>query len=121
MRALCAQVLWLIHSRIDVCVAASKLAQVTEKSFNITHVKQYNTAVRYLQDTRHLYLRMYKLDHESLHIRAYADASFFTNSEDSSQLSCMAFLADKQDNYCVLHYDRYKSHRVARYVVCAES
>ncbi len=96
MRALCAQVLWLIHSRIDVCVAASKLAQVTEKSFNITHVKQYNTAVRYLQDTRHLYLRMYKLDHESLHIRAYADASFFTNSEDSSQLSCMAFWQKKR-------------------------
>ncbi len=55
------QLSWLIHSRPVVYVVANKLVQVTEKSFNISHMKQYNTTVRYLLDTRHLSLRICKL------------------------------------------------------------
>ena len=58
LRQYCVQSSWLIHSRPDVCVVASKLAQVTDNSFNISHVKQDNTTVRYLQDTRLMSLRM---------------------------------------------------------------
>ena len=36
----------LIRRRLDVCIVATKLAQVTEKSFNKSHVQQYNTTVR---------------------------------------------------------------------------
>ena len=38
----------LIHIHPNVCVVTSKHAQVTEKSFNISLVKQYNTTKRYL-------------------------------------------------------------------------
>ncbi len=114
-----AQLSWLIYSRPDVSVVASKLLQVTEKSFNISRVKQYNTTVRYLQDTRHLSLCMCKLDPESLHVRAYTDASFSTNSNHSSQLAYILLLADKLDNACVLHYASYKSRRLARSVLGA--
>ena len=116
-----AQLSWLIHSSPDVCVVASKLAQVTEKSFNISHVKQYNSTVRYLQDTSHLSLRTRKLDPESLHVRAYTDASFSTNPDHSSQLGYILLLADKLDNACVLHYASYKSRRVVRSVLGAET
>jgi len=71
-----AQLSWLIHCSPDVCVVASKLAQVTEKLFNISIVKQYNTTVRYIQDTRHLSLRMCKFDPNSLRLCTYTDASF---------------------------------------------
>ncbi len=115
------QLLWIIHSRPDVCVVASKLAQVTEKSFNISHLKQNNATVRYLQDTHHLSLRMCKLDPEILHVRAYTDASFSTNPDHSLQLGYIVLLAEKHDNACVLHYASYKSRRVARSVVGAET
>ncbi len=110
-----AQLSWLIQSRPDVCVDASKLAQVTENPFNISHVKQYNNTVRYLQSTRNLSLRMCKLDPESLHVSAYTDASFSTNPDRSS------LPADKLDNACVSYYVSYKSRRVARSVLGAET
>ncbi len=116
-----AQLSRLIHCRPDVCVVASQLATITEKSFNMSHVKQYNTTVRYLQDTRHLSLRMCKLDLESPHVRAYTDASFSTNTDHSSQLGYIVLLANKHDNACVLHYASYKSRRVARSVLYAET
>ncbi len=84
-----AQLSWLIHSRPDVCVGASKQAQVTENSFNISHVEKYNTTIRYLQDTRHLSLRISKLYPESLHVSTYTDALFSTNSDHSSQLDML--------------------------------
>ncbi len=65
-----AQLSWLIHSLPNVFVMASKLAQVTDNLFSISHVKQYNTTMRYLQDKRHLSLRMCKTDPESLRVRA---------------------------------------------------
>ncbi len=49
-----AQLSWLIHSRPDVCEAASKLAQFTEKSFNMSLVKQYNTTVQQYAASRTL-------------------------------------------------------------------
>ncbi len=116
-----AQLSWLIHSRSDVSVVATKLAQVTEKSFNISHVKQYNTTMRYLQDTRYLSHRMCKLDPESLHVRAYTDASFPTNTDHSSQLGYVLLLTDKHENACILHYASYMSRRVTRSVPGAET
>ncbi len=75
----------------------------------MSHVKQYNATVCYLQDTRHLSLRMCKLFPESLNVRAYTDASFSTNSDHSSQLDYIVLLSNKHDNACILHYASYKS------------
>ena len=116
-----AQFTWLIHSRPDLRDVTGKLAQVTEKSLNISYVKQYNTTVRYLEDTRHLTIRICKLDPESLHVCAYSDASFSSNTDHSSQLGCSVLLSDKHDNACILQYDSYKCRRVARSVLCAET
>ncbi len=91
-----------------------------EKLFNISHGKQHNTTVRYLQDTRHLSLGICKLDPESLHVRALTDASFSTTPDHCSQLGCIVVLADRHDNDFVLHYASYKSRRVARSVLGAE-
>ncbi len=116
-----AQLSWLVHSRPDICVTASKLAQVTEKTFERKHVNMFNTAVNYLVESRGLSLQMRKLDMDSLHIRAYADASFATNHNLTSQLGYIVLLCDKWENYCTLHYASYKSRRVARSVLGAET
>ncbi len=116
-----AQLSWLVHSRPDICVTASKLAQVTEKTFERKHVNRFNTAVTYLVESRDLSLQMRKLDMGSLHVRAYADASFATNHNFTSQLGYIVLLCDKYDNASKLHYASYKSRRVARSVLGAET
>ena len=61
------------------------------------------------------------MDHRTLHIRDYADASFSTNREHTSQLGYIVLLCDKNDNACVLHFTSYKSRRVARSLLGAET
>ena len=64
---------------------------------------------------------MCKLDPESLHVRAYTDALFPTNTDHLSQLGYIVLLSDKHDNACILHYASYKSRRVAISVLGAET
>jgi len=116
-----AQLSWLVHSRPDICVVANKLAQVTEKLFSEKHVKLYNSSVKYLKATNKTAMVMRQLDKDSLHIRAYADASFATNYDQTSQLGYIIALCDKFDNASILHFQSYKSRRVARSVLGAET
>ena len=71
-------------------------------------------------ESRDLAFRMRKPDLESLHIRAFADASFATNHDRTSQFGHILMLCDKQNNAFILHYTSYKSRRVARSVLGAE-
>ncbi len=116
-----AQLSWLVHSRPNISVTESKLAQVTEDTFEHNHVNMFNNAVHYLLESRELSLRMHKLDGKTLHIRAYADASFATNNNMTPQLGYIVLLCDNLENACVLHYASYKSRRVARSVLGAEN
>ncbi len=81
----------------------------------------FNNANDYLMISRDLSLHMRKLGLDSLHIRAFADASFASNQGHTSQLGYIVLLCDKHDNVCVLHYASYKSRRVARSVLGAET
>ncbi len=81
----------------------------------------FNTAVNHLVESRSLSLQMRKLDMDSLHIRAYADASFATNHNLTWQIGYIVLLCDKWYNACTQHYTRYKSRRVARSVLGAET
>ena len=84
-------------------VIANKLAQVSEKPFNILHVQKYNTSIRYFRNTRHSSLRMIKIDLESLKVPAYTGASFSSNPEHSSQLGFIVVIAVKLGYACVPH------------------
>ncbi len=81
----------------------------------------FNTAVNYLVESRGLSLQMLKLDKGSLHVRAYANASFATNHNLTSQVEYIVLLCDKYDNACTLHYASYKSRRFARFVLGTET
>ncbi len=116
-----AKLSWLVYNRPDICVVTSKLAQMPAETFEDMHVKQYKSAVRYLQSTRQMALRMRKMDPTTLQIRAYADASFSTNRDHTSQLGYIALLCDKNDNACMLHFASYKSHGVAGSALGAET
>ena len=64
----------------------------------------FNTAVNHLVESRSLSLQMRKLDMDSLHIRAYADASFATNHNLTWQIGYIVLLCDKWYNACMQHY-----------------
>ncbi len=100
---------WLAHSRPDICAELSKLAQVTAESFGRSHVKTRNCTAKCLHSSKNLTLRMRKLDLDALHIRAYSDASFATNSGHNSQLEYIIMLCDKDENAFILRYASYKS------------
>ena len=97
-----AKLSWLVHTRPDICIVASKLAQVTKETFDRSHVKELNSAEWHLLSTRDLSLNMRKLNVDSLHIRANSDGSFATNRDCTSQLCYIVLLADKHDNACIL-------------------
>ena len=116
-----AKLSWLAHSRPDICALLSKLVQVTEKSFHKTHVKTFNSTVKYLHSSKNSTLCIRKLDLDTLHIRTFSDPSFATNRGHTSQLGYIIRLCNKYDNACILHYASYKSRRVARSVLGAET
>ncbi len=82
----------------------SKLAQLTEESFDMFHIKTLNSTVKYLNSSKNLTLRMRKLDLGILQIRVYSDASFATNRGHTSQLGYIIMLCYKDENACILYY-----------------
>ena len=65
-----AKISWLVHTRPDIYIAAIKLAQVTEEKFDMSHVKEFNSAVQYISSTCDSSLNIRKLNVDSLQIRA---------------------------------------------------
>lgn len=115
-----AKLSWLIHTRPEVCVAASMLAQVTSSTFDNRHIKIHNKIVLDLKKNPEDGLRMKKLDKKSLVIRAYSDSSFANNEDQKSQLGFIILLCDKFNNCNILHYNSYKAKRINRSVLGAE-
>lgn len=65
-------------------------------------------------------LRFGKVDVDSLHLRVYADASFATNEDLSSQLGYVVLLCDETDRCHLLDYTSRKSKRVVRSIMGGE-
>ena len=68
-----------------------------------------------------LALQMRKLDFEFLQIREFAEESFATKHDHTSQIRYMGMLCDKHETAYLLHYASYKSRQVARSVLDAEN
>lgn len=63
---------------------------------------------------------MNRSDLESLHVRAYSDASFATCSDSKSQRGYIILLCDK-NNSSILHFTSYKSRKIVRSVLGSET
>ncbi len=94
----CDQLSYCIHCCHGVCVVANKLARVTQKSFHMAYFERYSTILAYLQDRRHLSLRMRKLNSGNVQARAYTQASLPTDLEHSKQLRHYLILAVTYNN-----------------------
>jgi len=111
---------WVAHSRPDLCCAINRAAQVTSTTFFKRHIQEFNKAVKYAKATKELGLSYSHLDKDSLHLRVYADASFVSNDDLSSQLGYIALLCDDRDGCHVLAYASKNARRVVRSIMAGE-
>lgn len=111
---------WLVHSSPDAACYANRASQVTEKTYGPDKLKELNDGIRKIKATPTKGLSYGPLNNGSIHLRVYADASFSTNDDLSSQLGYIILLADR-DGYChVLDYSSKKSKRVVRSIMGGE-
>jgi len=111
-----AAVAWVGHTRPDLGCAINKAAQVSKATYEPRHVNALNKAIRAAQASPSLELHYPPLDRTTLQLRAYADASFATNDDQSSQLGFIILLVDGRGRAHVLSFSSRKSRRVVRSV-----
>ena len=120
-RSIRARIAWLSHSRPDVSCSINRSAQVTDSTFGAGSIKELNKAIKYVLSTRNIGLSYPKLDTNSLHLRTYAEASFASNHDLTSQLGYLVLLCDKKNRCHILSYKSCKSRRVVRSIMAGET
>ena len=110
---------WVTHSRPDLCFAVNQAAQVTETHFDINDVRSLNKAIQFGKKSQ-ISLRFGMLHEKSLHIRVYADASFGTIGDFTSQIGFIISLCNKNNQSHILDYSSRKSKRVVRSILGAD-
>lgn len=111
---------WLAHTRPDLCCGLNQAAQVSEANFLPTDVKALNAVVGKAKSRRDLVLTYPRLDLASLRLHVYADASFATNKDQSSQIGYIILLCDASGRIHVLAFTSRKSKRVVRSIMAGE-
>ena len=120
-RSMSAKLAWVVHSRSDIAFAVSMEARATERIFGHASIKLLNKIIKHLQNTISIRMKYPKLDPISLYLVVYSDASFNNNKDNSSQLGSIILLMDKYYRASVLHFSSYKSRRVTRFRMAAET
>lgn len=88
---------WLTHTRPDISCGVNKITKVTEGSFQPYHITAMNKIIKHIHSFSSRGLLQQKLDHDSLHIRIYSDASFADNEDLSTQLGYIVLLCDNKN------------------------
>ena len=87
---------WFAHTRPDVCCEINRVAQVTQEKFQNMHIEHLNMQINRVHSSPNLGLQYKSLDRVSLHLRCYADASFASNDDLSSQIGYVILLCDAE-------------------------
>lgn len=111
---------WMLHSRPDMACYANRAAQVTEKTYGPDKIRELNTGIRKVKETPMKGLSYGPMKNDELHLRVYADASFSTNDDLSSQLGFITLLSDNEGQCHILDYSSKKSKRVVRSIMGGE-
>jgi len=115
-----ARVAWLTHTRPDLCCGINLAAQVTEATYSVTAVRALNALMGRAQKGRDLALTYPPLDVDDLRVRAYADASYATNADGSSQVGFIILLCDSSGQAHILSYSSRKCRRVVHSIMAGE-
>jgi Reverse transcriptase (RNA-dependent DNA polymerase) len=122
-RSVRAKLQWLVNSRPDIAGSVSLLAQVTLDQYETDHFKhnkEVNRIVRYLR-RKACSLIYLPIDFQSARIVVYADASYASNADRSSQIGYIICLVDKRDVCHLISFSSKKSTRVVTSVFSGEA
>lgn len=112
-----------MYCRPDICARVAKSAQVTIDQFLQDPAGKFQLLEDTLKQLRTFKYRLKypKLDKDSLFIRTYADASFGTNSDGTSQLGYFVLLMDKFNHVAFISFRSGKCYRVTHSAMAAET
>jgi Reverse transcriptase (RNA-dependent DNA polymerase) len=116
-----AKLAWAVHTRPDISYSVSRLALTTASSFDAHTVVFANKVIRHLKLNPKLALRYPELDKTTLRLLAYSDASLHNNLDLSSQLGFVILLADSTGACFIWSFRSFKSKRIARSSMAAET
>ncbi len=105
-------------TRPELSHYAATFSQVTRKRRRHKHVSILQKAVLVAKEPAGIELP--SLDISSIHVAGYADGSFASNSDLSSQLGFIVLLTDKHDNAAIVPYGSWKCRCVTRSVLGSE-
>lgn len=111
---------WINNTRPDLVCYSNRAAQVTEKTFGKDKINELNRGIKEAKSRELKSLRYPPLELESVHLRIYADASFSSNDDLSSQLGWIILLCDEANNCHVLDFSSKKSKRIVRSIMGGE-
>ncbi|KAA8491399.1 hypothetical protein FVE85_7820 [Porphyridium purpureum] len=106
-------------TRPEIQFAVAKLSQVTEESYCADHAKKLLGTAKYVNAFR-VKLRYPRLDPKTLRLRVFADASYASNDDYTSQVGFVVFLGDASENVHYMHSQSVKAKQVAHSVMSAE-
>ncbi|KAA8490976.1 Retrovirus-related Pol polyprotein from transposon TNT 1-94 [Porphyridium purpureum] len=109
------------NGRPDLLYHVAKLSQVTHAQFDSAQAKTLLSVTKRLHLTNNAYSLIYRpLDIQKLKFRVYADASFASNRDYSSQIGYVVFLGDHTDTVHFLHAVSKKTRHAVYSVMGAE-
>lgn len=77
----------MLHTRPDIACRAICASHVSEQTFGKKKIKELNDSIKLINESPLLRLSFSPLERCTAHIRIYADASYPTNDDLSSQLN----------------------------------
>lgn len=96
---------WLANTRPDCQFEISQLEQVTNERFD----KEIPSLIRRLNKATNYAVKIPALDHDSVRVVGFADASFANNLYLSSQLGHIFFLVDKDNRAAPVSFKSYNA------------
>jgi hypothetical protein len=115
---------WMVRTRPDIPYEVARFSQVTEQQYicqPYTYVNELNSVIDLLHASANLGITFPDIDPQTAFLCIYSDASYANNSDQSSQIGCIALLFDSAINRNPLAYHSIKSRRVTRSVLAAEA
>ncbi|KAA8493483.1 Transposon Ty1-BL Gag-Pol polyprotein [Porphyridium purpureum] len=106
-------------TRPDIQHVIVKLSQVTEMSYTEVHAKKLRSTAK-LVDANRVAIHYAPLDPDTPRIRVFADASYGSNEDFTSQLGFVVFLGDSSETIHYLHSTSHKAKQVAHSVMSAK-
>ena len=106
-------------TRPDIACAVNQLSQRKADEATEEDFKRLDTALKQLREES-VELLYGNVDLETAEVHVFADASFATNADLSSQLGYVVFLVDQDRNCSLITWSSSKCKRVTRSVLAAE-